>query len=83
MPFTIKTKDEARLRQDGKCGLCGISLDDEWEEAHHIKPQALGIDDSVENCVVLCGNCHDRVHNDSKFNSKIVAPKDYYEYFNG
>jgi 5-methylcytosine-specific restriction endonuclease McrA len=83
MKFTAATKRKARLRQFSRCGVCGDNLDWTEEHAHHIHPDALGGPDKVDNCVILCHMCHDRVHNDGNTRSGIVAPLDYFEYING
>ena len=83
MPFSDATKNAARLRQWGLCGRCGHNLDHLWEEAHHIRPQALGGSDDVDNCVVLCDKCNQAAHNFGNFRSLIVAPRDYFPFFNG
>lgn len=31
--------------------------------AHHIKHRSLGRDDSLENLITLCLNCHDKIEN--------------------
>ena len=42
MVFSDSVKNDARLRQDEKCGLCGNRLNNIWEIAHHVIPKALG-----------------------------------------
>ncbi len=83
MLFSETTKQEARLRQNSKCGVCGDELDSIAEFAHHIYPHSLGGDDIVDNCVIVCDPCHYIVHNHGQFRSGIVAPKEYFEYFYG
>jgi 5-methylcytosine-specific restriction endonuclease McrA len=83
MIFTPSTKRNARWRQKGKCAVCGDDL--EWQEefAHHIYPHSLGGADKVENCAILCGPCHNRVHNDGRFRSRVVAPRSYFPFLEG
>ena len=89
--FTSNVIDQARLRQNGKCALCGSTLDDLAEDAHHVIPNQSGDPGnpahdwlrSVDNCVVLCSLCHDRGHEDAKFRAGSVAPPDYYPYSHG
>ena len=83
MGFSSKTKNDARYRQDGVCGVCGRNLDACWEEAHHILRQADGGNDGVGNCVILCDTCHYRVHNDGRFKSYFTAPRGYFIYLKG
>ena len=81
--FRQSVKSQARFRQWGHCGLCGNSLDSLYEHAHHVRPVASGGTATVENCVILCDTCHYRAHADGSYRSGIVAPQDYFEYFDG
>jgi 5-methylcytosine-specific restriction endonuclease McrA len=83
MKFRDTTKDEARFRQYGNCGLCGDNLDWQEEFAHHVHPDALGGSNDVENCVILCRPCHERAHCDGRFRSGIVAPRRYFRHWYG
>ena len=89
--FSQAVKDEARLRQDGVCAVCGHSLDDTEEHAHHVVPNQSGDakkpEDAwirgVDNCVVLCDVCHYRVHEDGQYRTGATAPPSYYEHSHG
>lgn len=82
MRFTESTKRTAFRRQRGRCGLCGEDLNASLRmEAHHIHPGSLGGPDHPDNCVYLCGDCHQRVHWDGRYRSRVVAPRDYYPFF--
>lgn len=83
MKFRPTTKIAARLRQDGRCAMCGEDLADLWEEAHHIHPHGLGGPDETNNCVILCYVCHGRVHYNGRFRSGIVAQITDFPYMNG
>ena len=58
----------AKRRADGKCQLCGRLApfyDNEgrpYLEAHHIIRLADGGEDSENNVVALCPNCHRKMH---------------------
>ena len=58
----------AKLRADGKCQLCGNLApfyDNEgrpYLEAHHVIRLADGGEDSDDNVVALCPNCHRKMH---------------------
>ena len=56
--FSKKTKAEAFLRDGGCCVECGAKLHSETTEYDHIKPCALGGDNSLDNCQCLCCDCH-------------------------
>jgi hypothetical protein len=85
--FTKSVQKEARSRQSGVCACCGESLNDQWEEAHHVVPNQCGDKNNPNhewlrtavNCVVLCDGCHDQVHGENK-TSGAVAPPDYYRF---
>ena len=57
-----------KKRANGCCQLCGqkAPFDDQngdpYLECHHIDWLSKGGMDSAENCVVLCPNCHRRMH---------------------
>lgn len=60
---------EVLLRANGRCQSCGLpapfvrrSDGSPYLEVHHTQPLALGGDDTVENAVALCPNCHRRKH---------------------
>jgi hypothetical protein len=57
MGFSQAVKDEILVRSARYCCVChkgkGINV-----EVHHIKPQKQGGDDSVENAICLCFDCH-------------------------
>jgi hypothetical protein len=89
--FTETVANEARLRQNGKCACCGMSLDDVMENAHHVIPNQSGEAKNpdhawlmkVENCVILCEDCHYRVHQDGRYQNGAIAGPDYYPYSHG
>lgn len=57
-----------KKRANGRCQLCGEGapfIDQTGEpylECHHIIWLSEGGEDSVENCVALCPNCHRKMH---------------------
>jgi 5-methylcytosine-specific restriction protein A len=64
---------EALYRAAGNCELCGkaapftkLSDGSPFLEVHHKTPLAEGGDDTIENAVALCPNCHRRSHHGSK-----------------
>lgn len=92
-PFDFPTSEQAgaRFRQDGLCAVCGESLDDVEEFAHHVVPNqsgqagnpAHGWLSSADNCVVLCAQCHYRVHEDGHYRTGAVAPASYFPHSHG
>jgi hypothetical protein len=66
MGFPQSVREEALLACKRHCAWCeqsqGITI-----ECHHIVPQSEGGDDSFDNCIPLCLNCHGKV---GSYNSK-------------
>jgi hypothetical protein len=89
--FALSVKTQARIRQAGMCAVCGSSLDDFVEHAHHVIPNQSGSSNdpshaplrSVDNCVVLCDLCHERVHENGRYRLGAVAPPSYYRFSHG
>jgi len=91
--FDFKTaqKEEAFVRQQGRCACCGDGLADHMDNAHHVIPNQTGDKQKAEdafiqskdNCVYLCEPCHQRVHENGKWNKGAVAPPEYYPYSHG
>lgn len=60
---------EVLARAQGRCGRCRnpapfrrTSDGSPYLEVHHVLPLARGGDDSVENAIALCPNCHRHMH---------------------
>ena len=53
--FTNKVKKSALERSKFKCERCWSIYDLEF---HHKLPLSMGGNSTLENCVVLCHNCH-------------------------
>jgi hypothetical protein len=89
--FSGGVKKIARLRQDGMCAVCADPLDDIYEHAHHVIPNQSGSAANqdhewlklIDNCVILCELCHDRVHADGHYRKGAVAPPAYFKYSHG
>ena len=60
MPFPKKIKEEALLRSGRRCCLClkykGVKI-----EVHHIIPESISQDNSLNNAITLCFDCHAEV----------------------
>lgn len=55
--FSKATKLEAWQRSGGNCETCSLPIRGR-PEYDHITPCGLGGDNSLENCAVLCRQCH-------------------------
>lgn len=57
-----------KKRAEGKCDLCGKDAPfmdakgNPYLEEHHVERLADGGDDTIDNAVALCPNCHRQVH---------------------
>lgn len=89
--FGVLVKRQAFQRQWNQCGHCGHSLINQADHAHHVIPHQLGLRQesdvhfiaSVDNCVVLCEMCHERVHQNGRYRTGAVAPPEYYSHSHG
>lgn len=62
--FSTRVRDEAYQRCGGKCESCGADLAPGRYQFDHIVPAGLGGAATLENCAVLCRNCHsNKTHN--------------------
>jgi hypothetical protein len=92
-PFAFRSpqQGQARFRQFGLCACCGEKLDNLEEHAHHVLPNQSGNPknpdhawlSSVDNCVVICTHCHERVHENGRYRNGAVAPPDYFRFSHG
>lgn len=60
-PQHMKIKREAHIQQGYCCTICGWTIEGTETGAcaiHHITPIGKGGEDSIDNVVVLCPNCH-------------------------
>ncbi len=57
--FPSDVKKKAMERSRNRCERCGIDFDEGFTgEFHHIIPVVFGGDNSIDNCSLLCRNCH-------------------------
>lgn len=65
---SIAVAEYAKRRANGQCQLCGMSAPFKGKngkpylEVHHIVWLSQNGDDTIENVVALCPNCHRKVH---------------------
>ncbi len=89
--FSRITKNQAFFRQWNNCAHCGGSLLNVMDHAHHVFSKQLGkstVADSewiksVDNCVILCENCHWRVHENGHYLRGAVAAPEFYPFSHG
>jgi len=57
--FPSDVKRKVIERSGNRCERCGIDFDDGFTgEFHHIIPVIFEGDNSIDNCSLLCRNCH-------------------------
>ena len=56
--FSEKQQRQAYRNQNGKCPHCSRKYDFKEMEAHHKVPFSKGGDTVIDNCLMLCHNCH-------------------------
>jgi hypothetical protein len=62
MPFPQEVKAQALVASARHCCICRKFCGPKIE-CHHIKPEAKGGTDDIDNCIPLCFNCHADVGN--------------------
>ncbi|WP_375447588.1 HNH endonuclease [uncultured Fibrella sp.] len=90
--FTPHTLALAKMRQKGRCGICGKYVDrlGMRAEGHHIRSAKYGGSNRVDNCVILCaedefghrGGCHLFAHGDW-YHREFELNRSEYTYLNG
>ena len=58
MAFSEEVRDAALKKAHGRCERCGKQLGTKWH-AHHRTAQVAGGSDGLQNCEVLCVDCHE------------------------
>ena len=64
--FSDRQQKQAYDHQKGKCARCGRAFDLKELEGHHKKAFADGGETTIENCLMLCKNCHIDYHAEHK-----------------
>src|ERR1700732_857697 len=73
MPFSAKVQEDAMVACNRHCCLCH-RLRHTKMQCHHITPQSDGGDDTFDNCIPLCLECHGEV---MAYNPKHPIGKQY------
>jgi HNH endonuclease len=59
LEFPTSAKKKVTERSGNRCERCGIDFDDDFiGEFHHIIPIIYGGNNGIDNCSLLCHNCH-------------------------
>jgi len=75
MSFPKKIADEVLVKSGRRCSICNKFCGTKIE-LHHIKPKYQGGEDIVDNCILLCFDCHADV---GSYNSNHPKGKKYSE----
>ncbi|UCF49110.1 MAG: HNH endonuclease [Thermoplasmatales archaeon] len=76
--FSNVTKRIIIERSGNKCERCGIDFNDSFKGVfHHIIPACFGGDNHIDNCSLLCDDCHKKAPNIKNIDEKII----YTDYF--
>ena len=73
IPERIKKK--LRQQADNQCPICGENNEFTFEY-HHIKPHSKGGEPEEENLILLCSNCHAKVHHGEISQTEILEVKE-------
>lgn len=74
MPFSEKTKLEAKKRSNFQCCVCFSP----FVEVHHIIPQENGGDDTLDNAAPLCGGCHQKYGGNRELQKQLKEMRDHW-----
>lgn len=55
--FSSTQRDEIFLKYNGRCGICGAVLEDDWQ-TDHIRPWSLGGQTTIDNGQPTCKKCN-------------------------
>lgn len=95
--FVPETRTQAFRRQHGACACCARKLQADHltreleVHAHHVTPNQAGRTGNPrdrwlaepDNCVMLCDDCHHRVHENGHYRDGAVAPASTFPHSHG
>jgi len=72
--ISTSLKQQVLEKYNGRCYVCGFSIDVVLR-AHHTIPVSLGGTDEIENLALLCPNCHTLIHllSSERFSGKDIS----------
>jgi len=78
-----KIVNELKKIYNNQCQICGFTFKkdngENYSESHHLIPlKDNGIDD-IKNLIIVCPNCHKKLHYATKENYEIKYKKEHYE----
>lgn len=57
----MATKQEVKSRDNFQCQLCLMNIASKLS-VHHIQPKSMGGQNTADNCITLCLECHQGFH---------------------
>ncbi len=76
--FSNIIKRQVKEKANNRCERCGIDFDDSYKGVfHHIIPACFGGNNHIDNCSLLCDDCHKKAPNIKNTDEKII----YTDYF--
>jgi hypothetical protein len=76
--FSSIVRRKIMEKANNRCERCGIDFDISFKGVfHHIIPVCFGGNNKIENCSLLCDDCHKKAPNIKNEDEKII----YTEYF--
>lgn len=95
--FDQDTRQQAFHRQGGRCACCSGNLKRDYlarekeVHAHHVTPNQAGRPGNPrdqwlrerDNCVMVCDDCHKRVHENGRYRDGAMAPASYFPHSHG
>jgi len=82
MSFNDNVKTQAYHRQNKRCGMCGEKIEGDYD-FHHILRKTDGGKDTLDNCVMLCHDCHYYDVHRGGTRKEFSIDMDELRYFNG
>ena len=65
-------------RTGNRCERCGVDFDDDFKgEFYHILPVVFGGNNNIDNCSLLCKNCH-RIAPNIRNKDEMIIYNDYF-----
>jgi len=77
--FTKKIKDQAWEKSEEQCEFCGDGITRQTCQFHHRNPKFKGGQDNLDNCIVLCPDCHSSTLGYMIFHGRDASSKNIFK----
>lgn len=68
-------KNELYERADRRCQICGKTLTYSETQLHHVVPKSMGRNNSCDNIICVCDDCHKEIHSNPIIYADMIAKK--------